>query len=241
MAYRAVLYSMSSLMGESFEDEEILDNTLVLEKKDLKDLRTLLGPRKWRSRILGLIRKRISDEIAASKADQSYPDLWKITRRVLAEQVSQDPSDDLVEEIVTIFNRLTDFKLSDENIGVIRSVYDRNYVQAIISNSIIPSRVYGQKLRDLGVGHYFDTVLCSSDFGVAKPNPEFFFMAQDAMGLTLHDILFVADNLETDVDGAVKAGIPTVLVNRYTRIPELPPNVPLVHKLSDILHYLPSN
>jgi len=241
MAYRAVLYSMSSLMGESFEDEEILDNTLVLEKKDLKDLRTLLGPRKWRSRILGLIRKRIADEIAASKADHSYPDLWKITRHVLADQVNAVPSDELVEEIVTIFNRLTDFKLSDENIGVIQTVYDRNYVQAIISNSIIPSRVYGQKLRDLGVGHFFDTVLCSSDFGVAKPNPDYFSMALDAMGLTPHDVLFVADNMETDVAGAVKAGIPTILVNRYTRIPDLPQNVPFVHTLSDILHYLPTN
>lgn len=237
--YRAVLYSMSALMGESYEDEEILDNQFSLARNDLKELRQYIGPRKWRSRVLSDIRTEMGVAIRNGKESQLYPDTGTVTRTVLRKYSQAEPSDELVENIIYTFNRVNDFALSPATLTVINAVYDRNYMQAILSNSIIPARMYAEKLKQLKINHFFDTILCSSDLGVSKPNPEFFAMALEAMGLNPQDVLFIADNVETDVAGAVAVGIPTILVNRYTQLPQLPGNIALVHDLQQILDYLP--
>ncbi|MBN8704607.1 MAG: HAD family hydrolase [Bacteroidetes bacterium] len=238
-SYRAVLYSMSALMGESYEDEEILENQFSLGRNELKELRQYIGPRKWRSRVLSDIKNEITVAIQDGKETQIYPDTGTVTRVVLNKYSNTEPSDELVENIIRTFNRVNDFTLSQSSLHVVQTIFDRNYMQSILSNSIIPARMYAEKLKQLGIGHYFDTVLCSSDLGVSKPNPEFFAMALEAMGLNAQDVLFIADNIETDVAGAASMGIPTILVNRYTQIPELPGNVALVHDIKQILDYLP--
>lgn len=56
----------------------------------------------------------------------------------------------------------------------------------------------------------FAVTVYSMDVGHAKPRPEPFVAALDALGLAPHDVLHVGDSERTDVRGALDAGLRTV-------------------------------
>jgi len=68
----------------------------------------------------------------------------------------------------------------------------------------------------IGLGHYFNHVLCPVDLdvGSAKPAPEMFRAACRRMALEPGQIMHVGDDPETDVTGAVRAGLRAVWLNR---------------------------
>ena len=65
-------------------------------------------------------------------------------------------------------------------------------------------------LNRTGFGHRFDWVVTSPDAGYRKPAPEFFAYAVSQCGIAKEQILFVCNQLNTDVAGAEAFGIRTV-------------------------------
>lgn len=65
-------------------------------------------------------------------------------------------------------------------------------------------------LERAGLGRQFRWVITSADAGARKPAPEFFQYALARCGLTKDDVLFVGNQLNTDVSGAEAFGISTV-------------------------------
>ena len=61
-----------------------------------------------------------------------------------------------------------------------------------------------------GIGRRFRWVVTSVDAGVRKPAPEFFQFALARCGLVREDVLFVGNQLNTDIAGAEAFGIRTV-------------------------------
>ena len=61
-----------------------------------------------------------------------------------------------------------------------------------------------------GLGRFFQCVITSVDAGTRKPAPEFFQYALARCGFTKDDVLFVGDQLNTDIAGAEAFGIRTV-------------------------------
>jgi putative hydrolase of the HAD superfamily len=61
-----------------------------------------------------------------------------------------------------------------------------------------------------GLGPLFHWVITSVDAGVRKPEPEFFQYALARCGLTKDDVLFVGNQLNSDIVGAEAFGIRTV-------------------------------
>src|SRR5207249_1202318 len=60
------------------------------------------------------------------------------------------------------------------------------------------------------LGRFFQWVITSVDAGVRKPAPQFFQYALARCGLAKDDVLFVGNQLNTDIAGAEAFGIPTV-------------------------------
>src|SRR3989442_1621552 len=58
-----------------------------------------------------------------------------------------------------------------------------------------------------GLGPLFHWVVTSVDAGVRKPAPEFFQYALGRCGMTKADVLFVGNQLNTDIAGAASFGI----------------------------------
>lgn len=64
-----------------------------------------------------------------------------------------------------------------------------------------------------GIEQFFRWVITSIDAGCRKPNPDFFRFALEGCGLSADEVLFVGNQLNTDVCGGVQCGIPTVWIS----------------------------
>ncbi|MEQ6377986.1 HAD family hydrolase [Bacillaceae bacterium S4-13-56] len=62
---------------------------------------------------------------------------------------------------------------------------------------------------------YFDEIVISGDFGRGKPDKSIFEYALTLLDVSTKEALMVGDNLNTDILGANRAGIPSVWVNRH--------------------------
>jgi len=83
---------------------------------------------------------------------------------------------------------------------------------AVLSNADGPSQ--RRRLQVLGLADAFDTVVLSGETGVAKPDVAAFHHVCDRLGLSPHQVLHVGDCVETDVAGALAAGLTAVHIDR---------------------------
>ena len=72
-----------------------------------------------------------------------------------------------------------------------------------------------KKLAACGLRDYFDTIILSEDAGVNKPSPLYFDYALKTSGAQRETTLMIGDNLQTDILGALNAGLDAMLVNRW--------------------------
>ncbi|MFJ8669232.1 HAD family hydrolase [Streptomyces sp. NPDC093600] len=108
----------------------------------------------------------------------------------------------------------------------------REYRHAVLSNSSI--RNQDRKLRVLGVRDRFEAVVCAAELGVAKPAPEAFHAACDALALAPNEVAYVGDQPDIDARGAVEAGLTGIWLDRAGR-----GGRPELTRITD-LHQLPA-
>ena len=72
-----------------------------------------------------------------------------------------------------------------------------------------------KKLAACGLRDYFGTIILSEDAGVNKPSKAFFDYALKVSGANRQTTLMIGDNLQTDILGALNAGIDALLFNRW--------------------------
>jgi putative hydrolase of the HAD superfamily len=99
---------------------------------------------------------------------------------------------------------------------MLTNVADR-YRLALVSNFTHPPAVE-QILARVGIGQYFDEVLISGQLGVRKPHPTMFAELTRRFKLAPEDIIFVGDELQTDMIGAQGAGMHTVWMTYRQRL-----------------------
>ena len=97
-----------------------------------------------------------------------------------------------------------------------------------------------KKLAACGLRDYFDTIILSEDAGVNKPSPQYFDYAFKMSGASRDTTLMIGDNLQTDILGALNAGIDALLFNRWNvDVSESPqPPTYVVDSLCDIMKIL---
>ena len=61
----------------------------------------------------------------------------------------------------------------------------------------------------------FDTVLVSSQVGVAKPDPQIYLRAVAELGCEPSEAWFIGDGADSELDGAEAAGLSPVLISKY--------------------------
>ena len=66
------------------------------------------------------------------------------------------------------------------------------------------------KMKNSGLLPYFETVTDSSSIGKKKPDPEIFNHALKVGGVNPSEAVMIGDNLEADVEGALKVGMHAV-------------------------------
>ncbi|MFX0087394.1 MAG: HAD family hydrolase [Candidatus Hodarchaeota archaeon] len=88
----------------------------------------------------------------------------------------------------------------------------KHYQLGIISNG--DSIQQRKKLAITGIDFFFKSIIISNDIKISKPSSKIFKRSAEELKLSLCNIIYVGDNLETDVRGALNAGIYGVWINR---------------------------
>lgn len=114
----------------------------------------------------------------------------------------------------------------------------RGYRMHMTSNGF--HEVQYRKLAACGLRDYFDTIILSEDAGANKPSPLYFDYALRQSGATRQTTLMIGDNLQSDILGALNAGLDALLFNRWAinkaDIPQAPTFI--VDSLRDIMGIL---
>lgn len=190
-------------------------------------------------------------------------DLWtryskgEITRDFLIEERFRRPmmaSDLFREEASSLPLPLTAYllKMSDTFLdfcaskpGVIDGAHElmdylrsRGYRMHMTSNGF--HEVQYKKLEACGLTSYFDTIILSEDAGVNKPSSHYFDYALKVSGAQRETTLMIGDNLQSDILGALNAGLDAMLFNRWEIPAEAIPQSPtyIVDNLRDIIKIL---
>ncbi|CUI05788.1 HAD family hydrolase [Massilia sp. P8910] len=69
-------------------------------------------------------------------------------------------------------------------------------------------------LQAIGLSHHFKVSVAASQFGRAKPDPAIFLAACEELGVDPADAVYVGDDVLLDVQGAQRAGLRAVWLNR---------------------------
>ena len=93
------------------------------------------------------------------------------------------------------------------------------------------------KLEASDTLRYFTTVILSEDAGHNKPSPEYFDYAFRVSGANPATTLMIGDNPVTDIQGAARAGLDTILFERWGASLETEATF-RVAKLTDIINIL---
>lgn len=86
----------------------------------------------------------------------------------------------------------------------------RNYRLVALTNG-------NTDLVQAGVAHYFEFALAPSDTGTAKPDPRMFEAALARAGVAASAMVHVGDEPHYDIEGAHRANVPSVWINRHGR------------------------
>ena len=118
---------------------------------------------------------------------------------------------DYFEELFACFARAHAWRLYPETIETLAALKSCGLLLGIISN--FDSRLFGL-LDGLGLAHFFDVVVISTQVGAAKPRAAIFIQALAHHGLRPDEALHIGDSYEADVIGAQGVGLTPILVDR---------------------------
>jgi putative hydrolase of the HAD superfamily len=80
--------------------------------------------------------------------------------------------------------------------------------------------------------------LSSSEHGYLKPHPSIFESALKLIDVPASESVMVGDSLAHDIEGARRVGMRGVLVDRSPGRVAAPPEVPVIHDLSELYAHL---
>ncbi|KAM9316776.1 N-acylneuraminate-9-phosphatase [Gastrophryne carolinensis] len=105
-------------------------------------------------------------------------------------------------------------------------------------------QVQREKIEACGAGPFFDAMVVGGEHSEEKPAPSIFFHCCDLVSVKPEDCVMVGDNLETDIQGGLNAGLKaTIWINRRPQADSTPCPAPhftiqSIDKLPEILKNL---
>ena len=141
--------------------------------------------------------------------------------------------DEFFDQVFHAFEDHRSWRLFPETTAILAQIKARDLELGIISN--FDSRLF-TVMRGLGIADSFDTVTISSLAQAAKPSPRIFRIALEKHAIDPEEALHVGDSLREDVEGATKAGLQAVLLDRNG--PKRQEEVPVISSLEELFPLL---
>lgn len=132
-------------------------------------------------------------------------------RRTLAACGSDDPATAEFATETYLRNRHDALRLFDDAGELLRRL-GPDLPLALITNGA--SDTQREAIAALGIERHFRVIVISGEVGITKPDPAIFDMAIDRLGVPRENVWHVGDNLHADVEGAHRAHLMAVWLNR---------------------------
>ncbi len=144
----------------------------------------------------------------------------------LAEQLSED-----------FLNMTTaHFSLLEGAEDVVRYLANK-YPLTVVTNGFV--EVQYEKFDKSGLRDSFTHIVLSEEVGCQKPNPRIFEEALRMNGLSAEDVVMIGDSWNSDIQGAINAGIDQIWVTKKQGItPQEQPSTYIVSTLQDVKNIL---
>lgn len=97
----------------------------------------------------------------------------------------------------------------------------RRYRLGVITNTVTSREQHVRMaLKRIGLEQYFDVILTSVDVGCNKPDEKIFLKALEALNVQPKEAVMVGNRVSTDIVGANRIGMKTILFKWNERYPE---------------------
>ena len=149
------------------------------------------------------VRARMALENPAMRHDFTW--LRREALRVHAREAGYPET--MVDEVFAVFYRArNEVVLYDDVLPALEQLRARFRLFAISNGNA--------DLATIGLGRFFEHALAAREAGVLKPDPRIFELLLERAGLGASQVVHVGDDAVADVDGARRAGLTPVWLNR---------------------------
>ena len=182
---------------------------------------------------------KIYSSTSTASDRQDYAMWQDITRRIYDRlpSLATIPFDSWFEALYRRFGSPEVWRFYDDVVSVLGDLRSRGLKIGVVSN-------WDTRLKSicdgLGLTPLVDFIVISAEVGVRKPDPGIFRLALDKAGVRPEEAIHVGDLPEEDAEGARRAGVRPVLIDRKRRItPQgVPADVPRVTSLAELIPLL---
>jgi len=160
----------------------------------------------------------IEKEQYLRSAKESYPevDLETVFTDILQKHGLSNPF--LAESCCKLLRALSRerFQLFKDSLPVLEEMKKSRYPLAIVSDA---QKVFCmQESKMLGLAPFFSHTVMSTQLGFRKPDPRIFTIACTLLSTPPADVVYIGNDLETDVRGAHGIGMKAILLDREKRV-----------------------
>ncbi len=160
-------------------------------------------------------RRRLDEYFKQREQDLLEATYTTVLRALLTEKGYDEVSSEVIRAALDQLFAVTqtNWALENDAIPTLRKLRDTGYNLGMISNAGDDADVQ-QLARGFGIQSYFDFILTSAACSYRKPHPRIFELALAKWYLLPSEAVMVGDNLIADVQGAQRAGMYGVWINR---------------------------
>jgi putative hydrolase of the HAD superfamily len=126
------------------------------------------------------------------------------------------------------------FKLFKEVIPLFSALKEKGYLLGIISNA---DKSIAEQIDRTGLKQYLDVLVTSDQVGAEKPAARIFLAGLEKSGVAAEKAIYIGDQYQSDILGALNVGMKAVLIDRYGINADIT-GCPRITSLQEINDYL---
>jgi len=198
---KAVLFDLGGTLIRTAEIPRILRRILEANgiKRSLKEI--------------SLAHKKIEKQFSLQKYAGPYEEFWiRWNLQILEKLGVRENAQSLATTIAEEWWDYADVRIYLDAKETLKQLKSMGLKIGIVTNGLQSD--IDEVLRKVGLTNFFDVAVGIDALGKTKPNKQIFLYALKKLGVTPQEALFVGDHIENDYDGARKAGLRALLIDR---------------------------
>lgn len=223
MKIKAVLFDFGGTLIKTVEVPEIFKRIL-----------TTYGVKVNSNQILKAHRaneKEFDVDVGQIELGENFWSKWNL--KILERLGIEENAEFLAKKIDELWWDYADLELYPDVIDTLTQLKAKKIKTGIVTNGL--KKDYEQILRRLNAMNYFDVLIGVDACKRAKPDKQIFIYAVKKLQVKPEETIFVGDSVKHDYDGAKKAGLKPLLIDREGKNSE---KIQKTRSLSEVLSYL---